>query len=69
MNLQTLVNELLVGRTHRELADLVPCSTSQIGMLASGDRGKRTSYLIENRLRVLHARQHGQQRTQESAPC
>lgn len=53
-DLQNVVRKLLTNQNQRELADLVPCSPSQIAMLASGARGKRTSYLIENRLRELY---------------
>jgi hypothetical protein len=55
-DLQKIVLDLLANKrcTHQQLADLVPCSSSQIGMLAIGARGKRTSYHIENRLRELH---------------
>lgn len=55
-DMQTIVRELLTIKrlTHRGLAVLVPCSSSQIGMLATGARGSCTSYRIENRLRELH---------------
>jgi hypothetical protein len=56
-DLQTVVLDLLNDgpRTQRDLADLVPCSPSQIAMLATGARGKQTTYRIEHRLRELHA--------------
>lgn len=55
-DMQTIVRDLLTSKrlTHQELASLVPCSSSQIGMLATGARGSQTSYRIENRLRELH---------------
>lgn len=58
-NLQTVVKALLAngGRTHDELAQLVPCSPSAISMIATGKRGTRTSFYIENRLRELHTAQ------------
>lgn len=55
-DLRNIVLSLLnnKGLTHQQLAELVPCSSSQIGMLATGKRGKQTTYQIENRLRELH---------------
>lgn len=57
MTLRTVVTELLTARSQRELADMVPCSPGLIGMLATGVRGRRTSFVIESRLRALHAAQ------------
>lgn len=56
-DLQTIVLDLLAKRSHAQLAELVPCSPSQIGMLATGARGQRTSYNIEHSLRELHRRE------------
>lgn len=59
MTLRTVVTDLLTARSQRDLADMVPCSPGLIGMLATGERGKRTSFVIESRLRALHAEQFG----------
>lgn len=57
-DLQTIVRRLLSGgRTHDELARLVPCAASMIGMLATGARGKQTTYRIESRLREIDAQE------------
>lgn len=55
-DLRHIVRTLLATRqlTHQQLADLVPCSASQIGMLVIGARGVQTSYRIESRLRDLY---------------
>jgi hypothetical protein len=57
-DLQTIVRSLLTERRQEDLAALVPCSSSTIAMLATGARGKQTSYVIESRLREL-AQQQG----------
>jgi hypothetical protein len=64
-DLQTIVRTLLATRRQEDLAGMVPCSTSTIAMLATGARGKQTSYLIESRLREL-ARQL---RTADTTPA
>jgi hypothetical protein len=57
-DLKTVVLALLApGRTHDDLAKLVDCSPSTISMIATGKRGTRTSFYIENRLRQLHTAQ------------
>ncbi|WP_147328297.1 hypothetical protein [Duganella sp. BJB475] len=56
MDIQKITSELLAsGLTQQELADQVPCSQGLINAYAQGNRGKRPTMAIGNRLIELHA--------------
>ena len=55
MDTKKLVSELLEqGLTQKELASLACCSQSLISALRNGERGKRLSFQIGDRLNSLH---------------
>jgi hypothetical protein len=56
MDIKKVTLEILsTGLTEQQLAHLIPCSQSLINAFKSGKRGKRTSLVIGERLRAIHA--------------